>query len=596
MKEKIIPPEQRIPSRTYRVKIKETVGKRLVAEENIYILEPDDFEKVEYKPYDTTKEKEEDLPKLKYVLDKVYLQRIDNDPSKMLVTLYMDYGYLRPNCVKELVIIDKKKRFLSQPQGKCIFRLFNADLYEIAEIPLKHSSEFRFHPVSAAPQLFLGLVENLEERKEYYYRIECYNYEGRLIAATKVHKIIASVQSPSKQIFYVSTSDLHGGHAAKFKRGKARGSKVKNNPDLLRLMEDINLKEFEYTFDWGYQAFTTSGDNVDNGSYHEYWADLFSCASKNFSNMPVFPTIGNHDYYNGGIGRGSMLGGKNRTQKHFHMFMQTPRKKGGAFYSHEEGNVHMIHLDSMSLKWGNESIACDSRQWEWLNQDLKEWRRKKEEENGPEFCIVFLHSAIFTIGFFGRSRNNSDAIAQTRLTPLFDKYNVTAAIFGHDHMYQRSRWNNTSYICIGLSGKVPINYFDKLREKTEYKINKDIEGNNARGYGVTYVPPNDKTMSFEEKNDFSIWLRDLKEAILSSDLTKFYAFEGGKESEEYMILMTDNIKKNAFIDREIIEKMKNCIWWRYYNLKGEVIDQVFLPKIDVSEEDESIKCPAFHIR
>ena len=127
----------------------------MVAEENIYILETDDFEKVEYKPYDTTEEKEEDLPKLKYVLDKVYLQRLDNDPSKMLVTLYMDYGYLRPNCVKEMVIIDKKRRFLSQAQGKCILRLFNADLYEIAEIPLKHSSEFRFHPVSAAPQLFL---------------------------------------------------------------------------------------------------------------------------------------------------------------------------------------------------------------------------------------------------------------------------------------------------------------------------------------------------------------------------------------------------------------------------------------------------------
>ena len=69
-------------------------------------------------------------------------------------------------------------------------------------------------------------------------------------------------------------------------------------------MDDIDFHDDVYTFDQNYQLITTSGDNVDNGSYPEYWADLFAGSARNFARFPVLPTIGNHDYYNGGIGRG----------------------------------------------------------------------------------------------------------------------------------------------------------------------------------------------------------------------------------------------------------------------------------------------------
>ena len=598
MHDKIIPPEQRIPSRTYRVKIKETIRERLAEEENFYVLELDDFEKVEYRPYDTTEEKKEDLPKVRFVLDKIYLQKIIDDSSKLLCTIYVDYGYLKPNRVKELVKINKKKPFLSEPKGWCMIRLFSADYCEIAEIPMKHSSEFRFHPVTGAPQLFLGLIENLEERKEYHYRIECYDEEDKLIGASRIKKLIAGIQSASKPMFYVSASDLHGGSKANFKRGKAWGFKVRNNQRLLRLMENINFKELEYTFGEGYQFFSTSGDNIDNGSFHEYWADLFSCGGVIFSRMPLLPTIGNHDYYNGGLGRATHLGGRNRTQKHFHMFVQTPRKSGGAFYSHVEGNVLVIHLDSMGLQWGNESIACESRQWIWLNQELKKWREKIiETGEGPEFCLIHLHSAILTIGFFGRARNNSDAIAQSCLTPLIDHYGVSAAIFGHDHMYQRSKRNNTHYMCIGVSGKTPIKYFKFLKSKVDYSILDDEEGEQARGYGVTYIPPKLKEMKIPERKEFEEWLMEIKSTIMNGDLLKYYTFEEGKDSPEYKKAMTSKETKEEFVQEEIIEKMKTSIWWRFYNLKGELIDHTFIEKIEMKDGlTDPIACPGPHIR
>ncbi|MCG3220958.1 MAG: metallophosphoesterase [Candidatus Heimdallarchaeota archaeon] len=598
MHEKIIPPEHRIPSRTYRVKIKETIRERLAEEENFYVLELDDFDKVEYRPYDTTEEKKDDLPKIRFVLDKVYLQKMVDDSSKLLCSVYIDYGYLKTNRVKELVEVNKKKPFLSEPKGWCMIRLFNSDYCEIAEIPMKHSSEFRFHPVTGAPQLFLGLIENLEERKEYHYRIECYDEEDKLIGASRIKQFVGGVQKTNKPIFYVTASDLHGGSKAGFKRGKVRWFKAKNNPRLLDLMENINYKELEYTFGYGYQLFATSGDNIDNGSYHEYWADFFSCGNINFSRMPLLPTIGNHDYYNGGWGRASWFGGKKRTQKHFHMFVQTPREKGGAFYSHVEGNVLMIHLDSVGLKWGNESITCESRQWLWLNEELRKWRNKLiETGEGPEYCIIHLHSAIFTIGFFGRARNNSDAIAQSCLTPIIDHYGIAATIFGHDHMYQRSKRNNTSYMCIGVSGKIPIKYFKFLRNKVDYTINEDEEGERARGYGVTYVPPKLKEMNIPERKEFEEWLMKIKETIIIGDLLKYYAFEEGQDSPEYKKAMTNKNTKTEFIQNEIIEKMKTSIWWRYYNLKGELVDHVFIERIEMKDGlTESISCPGPHIR
>ncbi|MCE7748333.1 MAG: metallophosphoesterase [Candidatus Heimdallarchaeota archaeon] len=595
-KQKISPPEDRIPSTKYRIKIRETIRRRLAEEENFYPLELEDFDEVKYKPYTTTEKEDESIPPVKFIIDKYYMMRITNDASKILVSVYLDYGFLKTNRVKEVVDVNKKKPFLSNPKGRCVIRLFNDDFCELAEIPMKHSSSFSYHPVSSAPQLFLGLIENLAENKNYHYRIECYNKDEELIGASKIREFTAGVQSGKQPVFFVSTSDLHGGSKARFKRGKVVGFKAKVNPRLERLMKHIHVKELDYTFDKGYQVFTTSGDNVDNGSYHEYWADLFTCGNVNFARIPFTPTIGNHDYFNGGWGRASWFGGKARTQKHFHMFIQTPRTKGGAYFSQDVGNVHMIHLDSIGLNWGNESIACESRQWNWLNEELKEWRRKAIEEQGPQFCIVFLHSAIFTIGYFGRARNNSDALAQSCLTPLFDDYGVSAAIFGHDHLYQRSLWRSTQYMCIGVSGKMSINYFDWLRDRTDYKVMKDEEGEKARGYGVTYVAPNVEDMSEDEKIRFEEWLFSVKNKILNSDLSSFYIFETEEEIDNYKELMVNRGLKEKFIEEKIIEKMRTCIWWRYYNLKGKLVDSAFMESIERVLDEDYINCPNPHIR
>ncbi|MBY9000808.1 MAG: metallophosphoesterase [Candidatus Heimdallarchaeota archaeon] len=596
MSSTIIPPEGKGPSRRDRAKILEYKKKRDAEEENFYALEVQDFDKVEYRPYDTKEEKKEDLPKIDFFVDKIYMQRIVDDPTKILVTAYIDYGFLKSNKVNLLVDVDKKHPFKSKAKGSCMIHLFNAELCEIAEIPMKHSSEFQYHPVTSAPELFLGLIEELQEKKNYYYRIECFDENKKLIGSSRIKQFTAGVHNQKNPTFFVSVSDIHAGNKAKFKRGKVRGCKPRTTEKLDELMLNINLKELDYTFNKGYQAFTTSGDNVDNGSYHEYWADLFTCGSAVLSRIPFVPTLGNHGYFNGGIGRGAWFGGKKRTQKHFHMFVQTPKKEGGAYYSHTEGNVLMIHLDTVGLNWGNERIDCESRQWKWLFNVLKEWRKNRAQGKGPQFCIVYLHSAILTVGMYGLTRNNSDAFAQTTLTPLFDSFGVTAAIYGHDHVYQRSQNNDTTYICIGVSSKGTRNIFDNAIDNAGYDIQCCVEGDQARGYAVTYVPPNLKTMADCEKQEFEQWLGSIKQTILDGDLLKYYKFDEGRESPKYKELMSNDIKKLEFIQNEIIDKMRTDIWFRFYNVKGVLNDQTFLKSITLKEVFETPKCPNEHIR
>ncbi|MCG3225253.1 MAG: hypothetical protein H7647_12355, partial [Candidatus Heimdallarchaeota archaeon] len=114
MSDIIIPPIGKGPTRKEKTKLQEIRKKDDAEEENFYALEVKDFEKVEYRPYDTKEEKKEDLPKINFFVDKIYMQRIVKDPSKILVTVYVDYGFLKPNKVDLLVDVDKKHPFKSK--------------------------------------------------------------------------------------------------------------------------------------------------------------------------------------------------------------------------------------------------------------------------------------------------------------------------------------------------------------------------------------------------------------------------------------------------------------------------------------------------
>ncbi len=602
MTEEILLPEEK-PNKKLQTKIKEYKKERLGKEEFYRLIDLSKFPSVEYKNYSESDRDIYPELKAKTQLNKVYLLKPSNDPSKLLVMLYVDYGYVKKNKLKKFY----SKGLFGLKKGKIkatvVIRLFNERFCELAQIPMLHSSHFSEIPLSKAEHLFVGLIDKLEQNTNYYYHIECYNKKHKLFALSPLKiKLSAPNKSKSDPFLFVTASDLHGGQGAYFKRGKAWGLFPRKNKRLHQLFQDISKNRTDYTFGKDYSFFASSGDLVENGSYDEYWADLFECGSKVLSTVPIISCLGNHDYFNGGLFRGSLFGGFNRTSENFHKYIQTPAESGkeGQYFSFKYGNAHFCFIDSVGLIWGNERIDCQSPQYKWIDQDLKKWRKRLHDENGEEFSFVYNHSAILSLGFYGRTRNNSDNKAQTFILPLLKKYGVNASIFGHDHIYQRSKLSDTQFMCVGISGGAPYNFVNHLIDRVSYKIEMVAEGNRSRGYAVVYVPPNFEQMLPVEKEHFAKWLDYVKTQILNGDINKYVKL--GKMDKR---ITTDELNNKSlreeYIDSQIIEKLFNHVWWRYYSINGELLDHVFLGANRTNYDSHgsttyTVKCPENHVR
>ncbi len=103
-------------------------------------------------------------------------------------------------------------------------------------------------------------------------------------------------------------------------------------------------------------------------------------------------------------------------------------------------------------------------------------------------------------------------------------------------------------------------------------------------------------MSEDEKIRFEEWLFSVKNKIMNSDLSSFHIFETEEEIEDYKELMVNRGLRENFIEEQIIEKMRTCIWWRYYNLKGKLVDSAFMDTIERVLDEDFINCPNPHIR
>ena len=137
---------------------------------------------------------------------------------------------------------------------------------------------------------------------------------------------------------------------------------------------------------------------------------------------PMWPTVGNHEE----------AGGDDGVENFTNFFGM---KK--AMYSFEYGNTKFI-----ALPWPK--IKDDSVKLLWLEQELKSASGKH--------IFIYKHRPHYTVG----SKSYKDVEGEeTATTKLFDKYSVTAVFSGHDHLYYRTKRNNTNYI-ISAGAGAPI--------------------------------------------------------------------------------------------------------------------------------------------
>jgi len=212
-----------------------------------------------------------------------------------------------------------------------------------------------------------------------------------------------------------------------------------DNPPIFKKIANSML-EFDPNFAIGV------GDYVNNGPDLTQWDKrFFEPASDFLSKTPVFLALGNHDY---GMDQNNNWDFSPNSQglKTFQNFFEGPVGIR-TYYSFDYGNSHFIVLDpNLNNAIGDFDITPGSEQYSWLLDDLE-----KENSRCARFRFVFFHEPAF-INYWDGGYWDGEPQLRKNLVPLLSKYNITMALSGHAHIYERGILNDVTYITTGGSG------------------------------------------------------------------------------------------------------------------------------------------------
>lgn len=145
------------------------------------------------------------------------------------------------------------------------------------------------------------------------------------------------------------------------------------------------------------------------------------------STRPFLPALGNHEYG---------LDPDGEPTAYLDSFVLPemagiPAADNERYYSVDAGNAHIVVIDSMKFD-GNTDAHRVPEMLAWLDADLaatdRTWR------------VVFFHHTIFSVGnhgTWGDIRENN--LLRQMVAPIMQQHGVQLVVFGHDHLYQRSK-------------------------------------------------------------------------------------------------------------------------------------------------------------
>nr|WP_315019595.1 metallophosphoesterase family protein [uncultured Aminipila sp.] len=232
-------------------------------------------------------------------------------------------------------------------------------------------------------------LKNLEPGTEYTYRIV---YDSGIFSPQETFKTASKGLDP---FTFIQITDTQGSNATDYSLWKNTLGKA--------------LEKFP-----GADFLIHTGDMVDDGGKINQW-DLFAdAANSELMNLPIAPTIGNHEMLN--------KNGSNPNAKNFTDTFNIPSTintgaPSGTVYSFDYGNAHIA---VMNTECGKENLKA---QGDWLISDMsgtdKLWK------------IVALHR-----GLYGATYDSSEI--RNAWAPIFDQLGIDLVLQGHDHNYVRT--------------------------------------------------------------------------------------------------------------------------------------------------------------
>jgi predicted phosphodiesterase len=172
-----------------------------------------------------------------------------------------------------------------------------------------------------------------------------------------------------------------------------------------------------------------TGDVVyPSGEERHYDRRFFVPYRRVIKEVPVFPTLGNHDLEKGGAAYFN----------NFHLPRNNPHDTK-RYYSFDWGNAHFVALNSEL--YHEDGVGGPEEQKAWLERDLKETDRP--------WKFVFVHRSIYS-----SSNHGSDETIREDLEPVLVRHGVDMVFSGHDHNYERTvPIGGVTYVVSGGGGK-----------------------------------------------------------------------------------------------------------------------------------------------
>lgn len=192
-----------------------------------------------------------------------------------------------------------------------------------------------------------------------------------------------------------------------------------------RTRPDVHTKVIGELLKHGTPDFVVqTGDMVADGNDNSLWPEFFNIEKDLLRQTAFFPALGNHE----------------RNSPNFYDLFRNE----GPYYSFNWGNSHFLVLNS-DINNAEEGITARDQFWavqrQWIEDDLK-------NRQDADYRFVVAHHPPFT----AVTRRQGDNPHMTALTPLLEKYHVSAGLFGHDHNYQHYLKNGIHYVTTGGGG------------------------------------------------------------------------------------------------------------------------------------------------
>jgi hypothetical protein len=286
-------------------------------------------------------------------------------------------------------------------------------------------------------------LKELKRFTEYYYRVKT----GELVSDIYQFKT-PPFPSDNESFNIIAMSDMQ---------------KDSNNPD--KFLEVVNdgiiqylRKEFNATLPNNLAMVLIPGDLVDNGTEYEEWKnDFFNPAEKLFSEVPVYPVLGNHE--------------KNAT--FYFKYFSLPENGSPSYAEHwwfkDYGNTRIIGLNS------NDGYKDSPEQYKWLQKLLEETAKN----DAVDFVFAQLHHPFKSELWIPGEEAFSGKVVKMLEDFSTKTGKPSIHFFGHTHGYSRgqSKEHKHLWINVASAGGAIDNWGEfEGRDYDEFTVTQDEYG------------------------------------------------------------------------------------------------------------------------